>query len=154
MPLYSELSPPATTRKAIPTAPSPTLSRRLARPVTLTTLTAPGWAPLSTPPFGETRSANNTSLSPLYLLPSPLVGEEPKVRVNTPATDKKFTGQELDDTGLYYYNARYYDPTIGRFISADTVIPSPANPLKYTDPSGHDIEIGGRITTRSDRIVH
>jgi hypothetical protein len=44
-----------------------------------------------------------------------------------------------------------YDPTIGRFISADTVIPSMANPqclnrysyclnnpLKYTDPSGHD----------------
>jgi uncharacterized protein RhaS with RHS repeats len=26
-------------------------------------------------------------------------------------TDKKFTGQRLDATGLYYYNARYYDPT-------------------------------------------
>jgi hypothetical protein len=38
-------------------------------------------------------------------------------------TDKLFTGQRLDDTGLYYYNARYYDPTIGRFISPDTVIP-------------------------------
>jgi RHS repeat-associated protein len=37
-------------------------------------------------------------------------------------TDKLFTGQRLDGTGLYYYNARYYDPTIGRFISADTVI--------------------------------
>jgi uncharacterized protein RhaS with RHS repeats len=32
-------------------------------------------------------------------------------------TDKLFTGQRLDDTGLYYYNARYYDPTIGRFIT-------------------------------------
>ena len=32
-------------------------------------------------------------------------------------TDRKFTGQRLDDTGLYYYNARYYDPTIERFIS-------------------------------------
>ncbi|MFC2004929.1 RHS repeat-associated core domain-containing protein [Chloroflexota bacterium] len=65
-------------------------------------------------------------------------------------TDKLFTGQRLDDTGLYYYNARYYDPTIGRFISPDTVIPSPTNPqaynrysyvlnnpLKYNDPSGH-----------------
>ena len=38
-------------------------------------------------------------------------------------TDKRFTGQRLDDTGLYYYSARYYDPTIGRFISADTFIP-------------------------------
>jgi RHS repeat-associated protein len=26
-----------------------------------------------------------------------------------------FNGQTLDSTGLYYYNARYYDPTIGRF---------------------------------------
>ena len=70
--------------------------------------------------------------------------------VGSVTTDKKFTGQRLDDTGLYYYNARYYDPTIGRFISADTVVQSPYNPqtlnrysyclnnpLKYTDPSGH-----------------
>jgi len=41
----------------------------------------------------------------------------------TLGTDKLFTGQRLDDTGLYYYNARYYDPSIGRFISADTLIP-------------------------------
>ncbi len=34
-------------------------------------------------------------------------------------SDKKFTGQRLDDTGLYYYNSRYYDPMIGRFISPD-----------------------------------
>jgi RHS repeat-associated protein len=65
-------------------------------------------------------------------------------------TDKLFTGQRLDGTGLYYYNARYYDPTIGRFISPDTVIAdiyNPQclnaysyclnNPLKYTDPTGN-----------------
>jgi RHS repeat-associated protein len=43
-------------------------------------------------------------------------------------TDKLFTGQRLDDTGLYYYNARYYDPTLGRFISPDTIIPNPVPP--------------------------
>ena len=47
-------------------------------------------------------------------------------------------------------NARLYDPVLGRFISADSIIPAPGNmqafnrysyvdnnPLKYTDPSGH-----------------
>ena len=63
----------------------------------------------------------------------------------------KFTGQRLDDeTGLYFYNARYYDPEIGRFCSADSLIQNPSdpqtlnrytyagnNPVLYVDPSGH-----------------
>ncbi len=64
-------------------------------------------------------------------------------------TDKKFTGQRLDGTGLYFYNARYYDPEIGRFISPDTKqdwkVPDSLNrynyvhnnPLKYIDSDGH-----------------
>jgi RHS repeat-associated protein len=49
------------------------------------------------------------------------------------------------------FNARFYDPLIGRFLSADTIVPRPSNPqslnrfafvrnnpLKYVDPSGHD----------------
>jgi RHS repeat-associated protein len=35
-----------------------------------------------------------------------------------------FTGQRQDATGLFYLNARYYDPQLGRFISADPVMPS------------------------------
>ena len=31
----------------------------------------------------------------------------------------QFTGRENDSTGLYYYRARYYSPTLGRFISED-----------------------------------
>jgi RHS repeat-associated protein len=38
-----------------------------------------------------------------------------------------FTGQRLDSTGLYYYGARYYDATIGRFISPDI------SPIFYGD---------------------
>jgi RHS repeat-associated protein len=63
----------------------------------------------------------------------------------------RYTGQILDeDTGLYYYNARYYDPELGRFVQADTIVPEPSNPqtlnrysyvlnnpLAHTDPSGH-----------------
>ncbi|MBS3937839.1 MAG: RHS repeat-associated core domain-containing protein, partial [Peptococcaceae bacterium] len=34
-------------------------------------------------------------------------------------TDYLFTGKELDHTGLYYFAARYYDPSVGRFITED-----------------------------------
>jgi RHS repeat-associated protein len=64
---------------------------------------------------------------------------------------RRYTGQVLDEgTGLYYYNARYYDPVLGRFTQPDDVIQdifNPQtynrysycvnNPLRYTDPTGH-----------------
>jgi len=64
---------------------------------------------------------------------------------------RQFTGQVKDDeTGLYYYNARYFDPELGRFIQPDDRIPDLSNPqsynrysyvannpLRYADPSGH-----------------
>ena len=67
-------------------------------------------------------------------------------------TDRFFTGQRFDSsTGLYYYNARYYDPHLGRFIQPDSLVPDPLNPqawnrfsyvynnpASYIDPSGHD----------------
>jgi len=69
----------------------------------------------------------------------------------------KFTGKELDSTGLYFYGARYYDPELGRFISADTIIQEPYdpqslnrysycrnNPINYIDPTGHKT-LWGRI---------
>lgn len=44
----------------------------------------------------------------------------------------KFTGKDLDeDTGLYYFNARWYDSEIGRFISEDPAA-DPNNPNLYT----------------------
>jgi RHS repeat-associated protein len=60
-----------------------------------------------------------------------------------------FTGQREDATiGLYFYNARYYDPVIGRFTQADTIVPEPGNPgslnrysyalnnpMRFADPS-------------------
>jgi RHS repeat-associated protein len=59
----------------------------------------------------------------------------------------KFTGREYDEaSGLYYYRACWYDPAIGRFLSADPLgfLAGDANlyryvgnrPLTYFDPSG------------------
>jgi RHS repeat-associated protein len=40
-------------------------------------------------------------------------------------TDYMYTGQysNVPEFGLYYYNARWYDPQLGRFAQADTIVP-------------------------------
>ncbi|GCE23170.1 RHS repeat-associated core domain-containing protein [Dictyobacter kobayashii] len=84
-------------------------------------------------PFGATRYSDGTMLSPF-----------------------NFTGQRLDtQTGLLYYNARYYDASSGRFTSADTVETNASgldpfayvkgNPETFADPTGH-----GRCNTDGD----
>ncbi|NMB98758.1 MAG: RHS repeat-associated core domain-containing protein [Thermoanaerobaculaceae bacterium] len=43
-----------------------------------------------------------------------------------------FTGHFGDEeSGLIYMQARYYNPTIGRFITPDNVLPSPTDSLSY-----------------------
>lgn len=42
-------------------------------------------------------------------------------------TKRNFTGQKLDDTGLLFYGARYYDPSLARFTSADSIVPGAAS---------------------------
>jgi RHS repeat-associated protein len=37
------------------------------------------------------------------------------------ASSSKYTGREDDATGLYYYRARYYSPSLQRFISEDPI---------------------------------
>jgi RHS repeat-associated protein len=62
-----------------------------------------------------------------------------------------YTDQEWDaESGLYNYDARLYDPVLGRFLSADSVVPDwydpqgfdryaygRNNPLVFIDPDGH-----------------
>lgn len=57
-----------------------------------------------------------------------------------------YTARELDqETGLYYYRARYYDPQVGRFVSKDPIgikgginlySYTSNNPINMKDPSG------------------
>ena len=68
----------------------------------------------------------------------------------TSATSRGFTGQEmLDAVCLINMNARLYDPSLGRFLSADSIVPNPLagqsfnrfsyvenTPLNAIDPSG------------------
>jgi RHS repeat-associated protein len=65
-----------------------------------------------------------------------------------------FTGQELDpETDLYYYDGRYYDQQLARFVQPDPFVQNPGdpqnlnrysyvlnNPYRYIDPSGYDWE--------------
>jgi len=72
----------------------------------------------------------------------------------TTSTKYQFTGQYsyAADFGLLYYGARFYDPQLGRFSSPDSIIPQSQgvqgydryaytnnNPVRYTDPSGHEL---------------
>lgn len=60
----------------------------------------------------------------------------------------QYTGRENDNTGLYYYRARYYSPTLQRFISQDPIGLAGGdvnfyayvrnNPITLKDPFGLD----------------
>ena len=77
-------------------------------------------------------------------------------------TTRGFTGHEMDDEiGLINMNARMYDPVLGRFLQADTIIQFADysqgynrymyinnNPLSGTDPSGNAI-VGDFLETAS-----
>ncbi|WP_244265096.1 SpvB/TcaC N-terminal domain-containing protein [Leptospira alexanderi] len=67
----------------------------------------------------------------------------------------KYNSQELDrESGFYFYNARFYDPGIARFTSADSIIDGEfdtqgwnrfsyvkGNPIGAKDPTGHYVQL-------------
>jgi len=66
----------------------------------------------------------------------------------------KFNGKELDEeTGFYYYGARYYDPKISLWLTVDPLAEkfpnwnpynyTMQNPINLIDPSGMEPEEGG-----------
>ncbi|MEX0291279.1 MAG: RHS repeat-associated core domain-containing protein, partial [Allomuricauda sp.] len=65
-----------------------------------------------------------------------------------------------------HMNGRIYDPQIGRFLSADTIIQAPAdlqfynrysyvrnNPLRYTDPTGYESEERQYLTRKREKEI-
>jgi RHS repeat-associated protein len=67
-------------------------------------------------------------------------------------TSYRYTGQREAEAGLYFYQARWYDPYLNRWTQPDTIIPDIYNPIdldRYAyvrnnpilnnDPSGHMI---------------
>jgi RHS repeat-associated protein len=64
-------------------------------------------------------------------------------------TGRTYTGQRWSASiGLSFFNARWYDGSLGRFAQADSIIPGGVqgldrytgmgnNPVKYIDPDGH-----------------
>jgi RHS repeat-associated protein len=58
----------------------------------------------------------------------------------------QYTGRERERSGLYYYRARYFDPTLARFLAEDPIkiVGGSLNfyayvknrPLNFTDPTG------------------
>jgi RHS repeat-associated protein len=74
-------------------------------------------------------------------------------------SDRGFTGHKHNDyIKMIYMGARFYLPGLGRFASADSIVPNPANPqthnrysytinnpLFYVYPDGHDLMIVGGL---------
>jgi RHS repeat-associated protein len=64
----------------------------------------------------------------------------------TSTNSSKYTGREDDGTGLYYYRARYYSPSLQRFLSEDPAAFGGGDvnlyayvgndPVNFADPSG------------------
>jgi RHS repeat-associated protein len=108
-----------------------------------------------------TADANGAAVSTIHYKPwgeirTPL-DSTTNLPYNPGPSNYTYTGQysNMDDFGLMFYNARWYDPGISQFASPDTMIPNTYNPLDWnrysyadynpinrTDPSGHCYKLG------------
>jgi RHS repeat-associated protein len=80
-------------------------------------------------------------------------GEQTQVGENN-VNSLQYTGRENDNTGLYFYRARYFDPQLKRFVSGDPIGLAGGlntyayvgnNPLLYIDSFGLELTLGQQI---------
>ncbi|KXB47514.1 RHS repeat-associated core domain protein [Bacteroidales bacterium KA00344] len=78
---------------------------------------------------------------------------------NTWNTPYRFNAKELDEeTGMYYYGARYYEPRLSLWMSCDPLeekYPNISsydycmnNPVKFIDPDGKELKLAGNRQQR------
>ena len=107
-------------------------------------------APFGAPWYAPTTTAAAPALGTRFGEPWPAAGTRQPA---PPATDRHYTGQrsfEASLGSLYHYQARWYSPVLGRFLSPDPIVPEPGNPQAFNrysyvynnpfgfiDPSGH-----------------
>lgn len=104
--------------------------------------------------LGSTSLTTNASGQVVSELRYKAWGEVRYASGNAP-TKYQYTGQFSYESefGLYFYNARWYDSSLGRFAQADSIVPDGVqgydryaytnnSPLRYTDPTGHRIDDG------------
>lgn len=83
---------------------------------------------------GPARNFSGGLVQPMSPFPMTMQSTGPTIDAN----HYKFTGKELDDeTGLYNYGARYYSPSLGRFITPDWS--ARPTPIPYADLSNPQI---------------
>jgi len=92
---------------------------------------------------------------------------EVRTKSGTLSTSMLFTGEQRDsESGLYYLRARYYDPSIGRFITRDprpgmTTDPQSQNryvyvvnnPVRYIDPLGLECSPAPWVRQRRSKAI-
>jgi RHS repeat-associated protein len=97
---------------------------------------------------------------------------EPLFRdMNVARVWRRYSGKELDSSGLFFFGSRYYDPAVGRWLGRDPAsiarpfaseMPSvennvyafaAANPIRWKDPDGRQSIPAGQGTVLRDPLV-
>src|SRR5437870_9150168 len=109
--------------------------------------------------IGSIRFVSSSTGSPVFS--SNYIPYGPQYGASGTPDEFLYAGKIYDgSTGFYYFGARYYDPTIGRFITQDSapgIREDPQsfnryayardNPIKIIDQNGHEWNIFGAITS-------